>query len=60
MKTLKQFKSHSLWKYNKRSGLWDYQRTVTPETKDQWLAVHKEDEPEEHFHVAQNRPKHKP
>lgn len=53
-------KSLGLWKYNKRSGIWDHQRGVTPETKDQWLSVHKKDEPDSHFHVASNKPKHNP
>lgn len=50
----------NLYKYNKRTGYWDHQRQVTPETKDQWLKIHKEDEPSEHFHVSKNKPKHDP
>jgi hypothetical protein len=53
-------KSLGLWKYNKRSGIWDHQRGVTPETKDQWLGIHKKDEPDAHFHVGSNKPKHNP
>jgi hypothetical protein len=36
--------------------MWDHQRKVTPETKDEWLRVHKEDEPKSHFQVSKNRP----
>ena len=53
-------KQLSLWKYNKRSGIWDYQRTVTEETKDQWLSVFKNDEPSETFRVALNKPSGRP
>ena len=50
----------NLYKYNKRSGIWDHQRSVTPETKDEWLHVYKKDEPSEHFHVSKNKPKIRP
>ena len=53
-------KDHGLYKFNKRSGYWDRKRSVTPETKDQWLAIFKKDEPEEHFITSKNRPKHNP
>lgn len=53
-------KDHGLYKFNKRSGYWDRERSVTPETKDQWLATFKKDEPEEHFITSKNRPKHNP
>ena len=53
-------KSLSLWKHNKRSGLWDHQRNVTPETKDEWLKTFTKDEPDAHFHVSKNKPKHNP
>lgn len=53
-------KQHGLYKYNKRSGMWDHQRSVTPETKDQWLHYFKKDEPNEHFVVSKNKPKHNP
>ena len=53
-------KDHGLYKFNKRSGYWDHQRSVTPETKDQWLDHFKKDEPEEHFITSKNRPKHNP
>ena len=53
-------KNNSIWKYNKRSGLWDHQRNVEPDTKDQWLDIYKKDEPDAHFHVSKNKPKHNP
>ena len=53
-------KQLSLYKYNKRSGMWDYQRSVTPETKDQWLHIFKKDEPNDHFVVSKNKPKNNP
>ena len=53
-------KSLSLWKHNKRSGLWDHQRGVTPETKDEWLKHFQKDEPDAHFHVSAKKPKHNP
>lgn len=53
-------KDHGIYKFNKRSGYWDRERSVTPETKDQWLATFKKDEPEEHFITSKNRPKHNP
>jgi hypothetical protein len=56
----KYIKQHGLYKYNKRSGMWDHQRSVSPETKDQYLDIFKKDEPNEHFVVAKNRPKHNP
>jgi len=59
-KIIDEDKNHGLFKYNKRSGLWDHQRSVTPETKDQWLHQFKKDEPDEHFVVSKNKPKHNP
>jgi len=53
-------KKHSIWKYNKRSGLWDHQRNVEHDTKDQWMSIYKKDEPDAHFHVSANKPKHNP
>lgn len=40
--------------------MWDHQRGVTPETKDQWTKIHQKDEPDAHFHVAAKKPKHNP
>lgn len=53
-------KGHSLWKHNSRSGLWDHQRSVTPETKDQWLSHFQKDEPDAHFVISKNKPSHNP
>ena len=53
-------KHHGLYKYNKITGMWVHQRSVTPETKDQWLYHFKKDEPNEHFVVSKNKPNHNP
>ena len=53
-------KKKSLWKYNERSGLWDHQRNVETDTQDQWLQHFQKDEPNSHFHISANRPKHNP
>jgi hypothetical protein len=45
-----------LWKLNERSGLWDYQRSVTPETADEWRRRFQIDEPRATFAVSKNRP----
>ena len=45
-----------LWKLNERSGLWDYQRSVTPETADEWRRRFQIDEPKATFAVSKNRP----
>ena len=50
----------ALWKYNRRSGLWDFQRTCAPETARQWLQVFQNDEPKETFKLAANMPKGRP
>lgn len=53
-------KNLSLWKYNRRSGLWDHQRTVTDETAEPWLARFRADEPSESFVVSRHQPKKPP
>jgi len=53
-------KDLGLWRYNKRTGYWDRVRSVSPETKDEWLAIWKKDEPESEFKVSQNRPSNPP
>jgi hypothetical protein len=53
-------KNHGLYKYNKRSGLWDHQRAVTSDTRDQWLHQFKKDEPDDHFVVSKDKPSHNP
>ena len=45
-----------LWKYNRITGLWNVQRTVLPETKDEWLAIFRRDEPKETFVVSASKP----
>ncbi len=53
-------KTLSIWKHNRRSGMWDHQRGVTPETKDDWMKIYRKDEPDAHFHVSSKKPKHNP
>ena len=45
-----------LWKLNERTGYWGYQRTVTPETADEWRRIFQIDEPKAVFMVSKNRP----
>ena len=47
----------TLWKYNKITGYWVAVRSVTDETKEQWLALFKRDEPGELFKVSKHKPK---
>lgn len=47
----------TLWKYNKTTGYWVSVRSVTKETKEQWLALFSSDEPTELFKVSKNKPK---
>ena len=47
----------TLWKYNRITGLWVSQRTVTAETAQEWLSIFQADEPSEKFKVSKNRPK---
>lgn len=50
-----------LWKYNKRSGYWDYQRTIaSPNDEQTWLNTFQQDEPGEHFVLSRIRPSKKP
>lgn len=46
-----------LWKFNKVTGLWVPQRTVTQQTADEWLRIFQRDEPEEIFKVSVNKPR---
>jgi len=46
-----------LWKFNKVTGLWVPQRTVTWETADKWLDIYQRDEPGEMFKVSFNKPR---
>ncbi len=45
-----------LWKLNERTGLWDYQRSVTPETADEWRRIFQIDDPKATFVVSKNKP----
>lgn len=62
MKTFKELRNeltneeHSLWKHDSRSGVWQHQRKVTPENKDEVLKAYQEDEPKAHFQVSKTRP----
>lgn len=49
-----------LWKYNRVTGLWDYQRTCEPGTGRDWLAVFRKDEPSETFILGTRKPKGRP
>lgn len=57
---MKTEKHEHLWKYNRRSGLWDHQRTVTPETRQAWMKIFQRDEPSETFKLAQYKPRQPP
>lgn len=46
-----------LWRHNRTTGLWVVERTVTPETADEWLKVFRRDEPNETFVVSATKPK---
>jgi hypothetical protein len=50
----------SLWKYNKITGFWKQERSVTPETKDKWLEIFKKDSPDETYVIASKKPSKKP
>lgn len=50
----------AIWKYNKRSGLWDFQRDVTDENHQEWLKIFRDDEPGETFKIAKYKPKGDP
>ena len=45
-----------LWKLNERSGLWNYQRSVTPETADEWRRHFQIGEPQATFIVSKRKP----
>jgi hypothetical protein len=46
-----------LWMHNTQTGVWDQQRDVTPETKDQWMQIFQKDKPHARFVVSERRPK---
>jgi hypothetical protein len=47
----------TLWKLNKITGYWVAVRSVSQDTKEQWLKIYTEDEPNEVFKVSKNKPK---
>ena len=50
-----------LWKYNRRSGYWDLQRTIAnPHDEQKWLDIFQKDEPSETFKLSKNRPSDRP
>lgn len=49
----------TVWKYNERTGYWDYQRTCHPDTADSWLSIFSRDEPEAEFKLSLKKPKPK-
>jgi hypothetical protein len=52
--------SIKLWKYNRITGYWVYQRECNPDTADQWLVIFQKAEPEESFILRKNKPTKKP
>ena len=52
--------SMNLWKYNKVTGYWNAQRTVTPESAQAWLAIFQHDEPTEYFCIRKHKPSNAP
>ena len=46
-----------LWKYNKITGLWKVERAVSEDTKNQWLTVFQNQEPNEFFKISKVKPK---
>lgn len=60
MKTLFEKPVISLWKYNKITGVWNYQRTCLVETSQQWLGIFQKDVPGETFKLSKYAPKGRP
>ncbi len=58
--TMKPNARKQLWKYNRVTGIWSPQRSVTDETAEQWLRVFRSDEPDEFFTVSTRKPSGKP
>ena len=53
-------RAKQLWKYNKITGLWSSERSVTNSTADEWLRKYQSDEPNESFKISINKPKASP
>jgi hypothetical protein len=49
-----------LWKYNKTTGFWVYQRDCDIMLADQWLSIFQGDEPDEHFQLRMFKPTRRP
>lgn len=49
-----------VWHYNRDTGYWEQERTVTQETADQWLKVWRDDMPKDAYRVAKSRPSGRP
>ena len=61
MKSFNQFNEGlNLYSYNPITGMWKSERSVTPETQDQWLKRFQKDEPKKQFVVSKRTPKGKP
>jgi hypothetical protein len=50
----------ALWKYNRITGYWTHERSVTKETSQQWLSIFSHDKPGEAFKVSARKPSGKP
>ena len=46
-----------LWKYDTTTGYWKVVRSVTPETKDDWLRIWKKDDPSGNYVVSASTPR---
>jgi hypothetical protein len=49
-----------LWKFNKITGYWVFQRDCTNETASRWLKLFQNDEPGEFFKLSKNKPSKPP
>ena len=48
----------TLWVYNRVTGYWNTEKTITRvEDAQQWLALFMRDNPKEHYVLAKRRPK---
>ena len=50
----------TLWRFNKVTGYWIPERKVTAETKEQWLEIFQEDNPDDTFVVSERKPRNAP
>ena len=49
-----------LWKYNTTTGYWKVVRSVTPETKEDWLRIWQKDDPTGNYVVSTSTPPRAP